>query len=198
LLLDADRFDTTAAPPSAANHETGQNMWTDTTAGKDQFVALVGVLRQEYAALAWLAFKVAEAELLTDAHQARFLTMITDEVDEVADELGTIEVARAMIVDELCEVLGDADDARSLSELIEAAPPEIAGVLSDLQDQLNALIDSLATTAARGTDKARGRLTAVRNALENLEPAAVGETRYNQWGGRQAPTAGATRFDTSL
>ena len=173
-------------------------MWTNTTAGRDQFSALVGVLRQEYAALAWLAFKVSQAELLTDAHEARFLPMIVDEVDEIGDELGTIEIARAMIVDELCEALGDRDDARTLSELIEEAPADIAPILSELRTQLLELTEGLATTAGRGSATAKVRLGAIRAALDNLEPAAGTETGYDQWGARHAPTAGATRFDTSL
>ena len=173
-------------------------MWTNTTAGRDQFSALVGVLRQEYAALAWLAFKVSQAELLTDAHEARFLPMIIDEVDEIAEELGTIEIARAMIVDELCEALGDRDDARTLSELISAAPDDIAPVLSELREQLLELTEGLAATASRGSATAKARLATIHAALDNLEPAGGAETGYDQWGAKQAPTAGATRFDPSL
>ena len=93
----------------------------NTAAAREQFTALVGVLRQEQAALDWLAFKVSEAELLTESQESRFLTMIVDEVDEIADELGTIEVARAMIVAELCDALGrPGEDEISLSDLIVA------------------------------------------------------------------------------
>lgn len=187
-----------APSPVRTNTDCPKEMWTNTTAGRDQFSALVGVLRQEYAALAWLAFKASQTELLTDAHEARFLPMIIDEVDEIAEELGTIEIARAMIVDELCEALGYRDDSRTLWELIAEAPADIAPVLSELRSQLLELTEGLSTTASRGTATAKARLAAIRAALDNLEPAAGTETGYDQWGARHAPSAPATRFDTSL
>ena len=175
-----------------------KRMWTNTAVGRDQFNALVGVLRQEYAALAWLAFKVSQTALLTEAHEARFLPMIIDEVDEIADELGAIEVARAMIVDELCEVLGDPDDSRTLGELIVDAPPDIAPILSELRQQLIELTDGLAGTAARGSAATRERLAAIQKAVASIEPAAGVETGYDQWGSRRVAAAAATRFDTAL
>ena len=174
-------------------------MWNSPTAERNKFAALVGVLRQEYQALAWLAFKVSQTELLTDASEARFLPMIVDEVDEVAEELGTIEIARAMIVDELCESLGYPDDAKTLSELIEEAPPDIAPTLTELRDQLLELTQGLETTSARGSESARERLAAIQTALNNIEPAAPGDARYDQWGqSKRTPIGAATRFDTSL
>ena len=169
-----------------------------TTANRDQFAALVGVLRQERAALDWLAFKVAEAELLTAAHEARFLAMIVDEVDDIADEVGTIEVARAMIVAELCDVLGERDDDISLTELIAHAPPEIAEILTELRDELLELTDRLASAAMRGMAAAKTQKTALAAALSNLEPAAPGGTGYDQWGGRATTTPAATRFNEAL
>lgn len=171
-------------------------MWT--RSGRDKFDALVGVLRQEYAALGWLAFKLSQTELLTHSREARFLPMIVDEVDEIADELGMIEVARAMIVDELCEALGYSDDARTLSELIEEAPEDLAPVLADLRSKLLELLDGMASAATRGSEFARAHLGTIQNALDNIDPAAPGDTGYNQWGSRPVAAAGATRFDTAL
>ena len=147
----------------------------------------------------WLAFKLSEAELLTDSSEGRFLTMIVDEVDEIADELGTIEVARAMIVSELCDTLGrSGEDDMSLSELIELAPANIRTALTELQTELLELTDYLTTTAARGTTSAQSQKAAITSALNNLEPATHGKTGYDQWGGRSVVTPNATKVNEIL
>jgi hypothetical protein len=176
-----------------------ERMLMNTAAGRDQFAALVGVLRQERAAMDWLAFKLSEAELLTESGEGRFLTLIVDEVDDIADELGTIEVARAMIVAELCDALGKSDeDDTSLSELIEFAPPDIRAALTELRTELLELTDYLVATAGRGTASAQSQKSAISTALNNLEPATHGKTGYDQWGARSIIAPTATRVNKVL
>ena len=166
---------------------------------RDKFAALAGVLRQQHAALGWLAFKVSQAELLTEAAEARFLPMMIDELDEVADEVGTIEIARALIVDELCEGLGYPDDAKSLAELIEEAPADLKGVLTKLRADLVELVSGLHQAAARGGAAAKQNLGIVHTVLAKIEPAAPSHSGYDQWGAAPVPVAGgASRFDTAL
>jgi len=170
-------------------------MATNAYAARRQFTTLVGVLRQEYAALAWLAFKISQTALLTDAHEARFLALITDDVDDIADELGTIAIARAMVVDELCEALGWRNDAMTVSDLIEAAPDDIAPVLRSLRIQLHELAGGLAATAAHGSAAAEERLTAIRRAVAGIEMSA-GPGSSDHLRGTVSVAASATTFDT--
>lgn len=167
-------------------------------ASREQFAALVGVLRQEYAALDRLTFKLTEAELLAEAHEGRFLAMIADEVDEIAEEVGTIAIARAMIVAEVCDALGQVDDDVSLNELIASAPPDIVAPLSQLRTQLLELTSEISDMTSRGSSAVKEQLTTIRTALDNLEPVSSGRTGYDQWGSQPAPPAGATRFDESF
>lgn len=147
----------------------------------------------------WLAFKLSEAELLTESHEGRFLTMIVDEIDEIADELGTIEIARALIVAEMSEVLGEPEDGdMTLTALIAHAPIDMGSTLSELQSELLELANYLAATAKRGTAAAHSQKAAITTALNNLEPAMDGKSGYDQWGGRPAATPGATRFNQAL
>jgi hypothetical protein len=174
-------------------------MLMNSAAGRDQFAALVGVLRQERAAMDWLAFKLSEAELLTESGEGRFLAMIVDEVDDIADELGTIEVARAMIVAELCDTLGKSgEDDISLADLIPHAPADIGTALRGLRTELIELTDQLTAAAARGTASAQTRKAAILAALHNLEPATHGKTGYDQWGARSTVAPVATRINEVL
>lgn len=173
-------------------------MLTDTPVGKEQFTALIGVLRQEYAALDRLTFKLTEAELLAEAREGRFLAMIADEVDVIADEVGTIAIARAMIVSEICDALGKFEDDVTLGELIDSAPPNMVVVLKELRTQLLELTTEISATSLRGSGAAKEQLTTIKAALDNLEPVAGGRTGYDQWGAQQTPTTGATRFDESF
>ncbi len=149
-------------------------MLIDTAAGRDRFAALAGVLSRERTALDRLAFKVATAELLAASGEGRFLAMIVDEVDDIADELGTMEIVRAMIVSELCAVVGkpDAGDI-SLSHLIAHAPPDVGGALTRLRAELLELTDDLAAAATRGSAAAHIRRAAIRAALNRIEPATT-------------------------
>lgn len=198
-LVTADRFSARTAHAVMQERQNGREMLMNTAAGRDQFAALVGVLRQERAAMDWLAFKLSEAELLTGSGEGRFLAMIVDEVDEIADELGTIEVARAMIVAELCDTLGKAgEDDISLSDLIAYAPADIGAALTDLRTELIDLADHLTATAARGTASAQTRKAAITATLNNLEPATHGKTGYDQWGARSTVAPIATRINEVL
>ncbi len=174
------------------------NMLTNMPANREQFTALVGVLRQEYAALDRLAFKLTEAELLAEAHEGRFLSMIADEVDEIADEVGTIAIARAMIVAEVCDALGQLDDDISLNDLIASAPPDIVEALTELRAQLLELTNEIAATTIRGSGAAKEQLATIKAALDNLEPVSSARTGYDQWGAQQTATTGATRFDEAF
>ncbi len=149
----------------------------DTAAGGGRFAALADVLSRERAALDRLAFKVSTAELLAASGEARFLAMIVDEVDDVADELGTMEIVRAMIVAELCAIVGKPDRGDiSLSDLIAHAPPDVGAGLTELRAELLELTDDLAATATRGSAAAHIQRAAIRAALNRLEPATTSPT----------------------
>lgn len=175
-----------------------QYMLTDAHASREQFTALLGVLRQEYAALDRLSFKLTEAELLAQAHEGRFLAMIADEVDEIADEVGTIAIARAMIVAEVCDALGQLDDDISLNELMASAPRDIVASLTELRTQLLELTNEISATTIRGSGAAKEQLATIKAALDNLEPVSSARTGYDQWGAQQTATTGATRFDEAF
>lgn len=162
----------------------------------DRFAALVGVINRECALLQHLVFKLRSAEMLANAGEARFITLISDEVDAAASDLGAIEVARAVLVADVTHQLGIPDDA-TLAELADHAPEEIFAPLHQARNRLIDLMSELDDAARAATGAVTDRLNEVNGALDHApsgEPAG-GTDRYAV--GDFLPAA-ATRFDRDL
>ncbi len=163
----------------------------------DRFVALVGLINRECALLEHLIFKLRSAELLANAGESRFLTFITDEVDAAGSDLGAIEVARALLVADVTQMLRISDEA-TLLELAALAPAEVAGPLYHARDRLIGLMNDLDAAAAVATGAVNDRLNEVTTALERVHPDRPQFVGYGAYAGGGAATRGATRFDHDL
>jgi hypothetical protein len=163
----------------------------------DRFVALVGLINRESALLEHLVFKLRSAELLANAGESRFLTFITDEVDTAGSDLGAIEVARALLVADITQVLHLADDA-TLLELAARAPAEVAGALYHARDRLIGLMNDLDAAAAVATGAVNERLNEVTTALERVHPARPQFVGHGAYAGNGVAPYAPSRFDHDL
>jgi hypothetical protein len=161
----------------------------------EQFTALVGLLNQECTLVERLVFKLTEAELLASAGEARFMALMVDEVEAVAGDLGSIELARGILVADLAHELGLESDDTPLAELISYAGSDTAGPLEELKERLQALTAQLEAVTQRGSDVVASQLVDVQATLERVEPTAPGRNAYDRWGAGVAGAVQPTRFD---
>jgi hypothetical protein len=163
----------------------------------ERYIALVGVLNRELVLLDRLIFKLSEAELLTRADESRFLPKIFDEIEGVEADLGSLEVARAMLVGDVTAALGLANDTLSLKQLIEYAPDLAVEPLEGLLRRLGEAMAEVQELRERGSRLVIERLDQLNDALDRLEPGVFGQDGYNEHGYMTAPVATASRFDYS-
>ena len=160
----------------------------------DRFIALVGVLTRECELLEHLVFKLREAELLAEAGEGRFLMYMTDEIDGAASNLGSVEVARAVLVADLTTALG-LDDDTSLLELAEHADSMTAVPLLDAREKLLALMSEVDAASDNASDAVSDRLDEVSLALDRVEGSASGGAAYESWSSASGAEVSPTRFD---
>ncbi|MDJ0925426.1 MAG: flagellar export chaperone FlgN [Acidimicrobiia bacterium] len=163
----------------------------------ERYIALVGVLNRELVLLDRLIFKLAEAELLTRADESRFLGKIFDEVDAVEDDLGSLEVARSMLVGDVTAALGLANDTLTLTQLIEYAPDLAVEPLEGLMRRLTEAMEEVQELRQRGSRLVIERLDQLNAAIDRVEPGMFTQDNYNEHGYVTAPTVTASRFDYS-
>jgi len=135
----------------------------------DHFAALVGVLSRELTMLERLAFKLTEAQLLVRADEFRFLGAMIDEIDAVEEDLGTFEVARAMLVADITLALGIRGGDLSLRELIPYAPTDLLDHLVGLLPWLAERIEELDGLRRDGSDVIVARIDELRLAVDDLQ-----------------------------
>lgn len=142
---------------------TGQEMETSTVLAMDH-EALVAVLTHQRRLLEQLLFRHAELRLLIDAGEARFISNALGEIDETETELGTSEVLRAAIADELGSVHRIGPDP-SLGALIDVAPDRLVAPLRALASDLRRLLESIEEHRAAGREvsaRNAGRIAGLR------------------------------------
>ena len=161
----------------------------------ERYIALVGVLNRELVLLERLVFKLTEAELLIRADETRFLPQIFDEVDCVDRDLGSLEVARSMLVGDVTAALGLANDSLTLSQLIEYAPDLAVEPLEGLMRRLKETMGEVTELRERGTRAVIERLDRLTQAVERVEPGVFWQDGYTQQGYLTAPAAAASLFD---
>ena len=162
----------------------------------DRFAALVGVINRECDLLRHLVFKLRSAEMLASAGEARFITLISDEIDAASSDLGAIEVARALLVADVTHHLGIADDA-TLLELAEHAPDDAFVPLQQARSRLIQLMAELDDAAQAATGAVTNRLDEVNTSLEKLHFGESGGV-FDRYGAPGALPGDATRFDRDL
>ena len=160
----------------------------------ERFVALVGLLNREVRLLERLVFKLTETELLTAAGEARFMGLILDEVHDITADLGGIEVARSMLVADLCDSLGISDEV-PLEELAAYAPSDAAPLLMELRERMIVAANDLEAVAATGSHASREQLDRVSTSLAALGPESTGGGGYGSVGGHAALPPTPTSFD---
>lgn len=146
----------------------------------ERFVTLVGVLNSELALLERLMFKLAEAEILTRTDESRFLSRILDEVDAVEEDLGSIEVARAMLVGDITAVLGITADNVTLSQLTSHAPDLVIAPLEGLFRRLTETTGEVGEIRESGSRAAIERIDQLNKAIERMEPGAFRQNGYDE------------------
>ena len=104
--------------------------------------ALVAVLTHQRRLLEQLLFRHTELRLLIEAGEARFISNSLGEIDEAETELGTSEVLRAAIADELGSIHRLGSDP-SLTDLIGVAPGRLVAPLTALSADLSRLLHSI-------------------------------------------------------
>jgi len=164
----------------------------------ERYIALVGVLNRELVILERLIFKLTQAEMLARADEARFLAPIFDEIDTVRDDLGALEVARAMLVGDVTAALGLANDTLSLSQLIAYAPDLAIEPLEGLKRRLSEAMDEITELKELGSRAVMERLDQITRAIDRVEPGVFGQAGYDHAGFMTAPVVKASsRFDYS-
>lgn len=163
----------------------------------ERYIALVGVLNRELIILERLIFKLAQADMLARADEARFLPKIFDEVDAIRGDLGALEVARSMLVGDVAAALGLANDTMTLRQLIDYSPDLAVEPLEGLQRRLTAAMEEVRELQELGSRAVVERIDKITRVLERVEPAAFGRVGYNAAGYTVAPIIGTSRFDYS-
>ena len=163
----------------------------------ERYIALVGVLNRELVLLDRLIFKLAAAEMLTRAEESRFLGKIFDEVDGVSDDLGSLEVARSMLIGDITAALGLADDTLTLSQLIAYAPDLTVDPLQGLMRRLVEAMDEVASLRQQGSRAVIEKLDQINRAVNRMRPAVFGQDDYTRDGYLTSPVLTSSRFDYS-
>jgi hypothetical protein len=161
----------------------------------ERYVALVGLLNRELVLLGRLVFKLSEAEFLSRAEESRFLANVFDEVEAVEGDLGTLEVARSMLVGDVSAALGLANDTLSLSQLIECAPDLAVEPLEGLLQRLTEAMEEVREVRERGSRVIIERLDELNKTIDQVESGVSGQDGYNQRAFMMAPAASGSRFD---
>jgi flagellar biosynthesis/type III secretory pathway chaperone len=128
---------------------------------------LAAVLWRQRELLERLVYRLECEQLLLAAGRSRFLALATAEVESLLDELGVVEMQRAMVADAVAAEVGLASGA-SLEELAGGAQPPWTGVLIDHRNALLTLTGELSALAETNRHLMTAGLKAVEQALAGL------------------------------
>ncbi|HEY2042603.1 MAG TPA: flagellar protein FlgN [Jatrophihabitans sp.] len=146
------------------------------------------LLWQEREALELLLFKLVTEQLIVSAGQTRWLARANDEVEQVANQLRSIEVLRAAEVDVLSDQMG-RDDLNTLADLAAASPEPWSMVFTEHRDALLKLVVQI----EQASDENRALLTAGSRAIrETLLSIADTVDTYDASGSKGRNAFGST------
>lgn len=128
---------------------------------------LAAVLWRQRELLERLVYRLECEQLLLAAGRTRFLAIATGEVEALLDELGVIELQRAMMADRVAAEVGLPAGA-SLEELAAGAQPPWTGVLLDHRNALLTLMGELSALAETNRHLMAAGLKAVEQALADI------------------------------
>ena len=162
---------------------------------RERLGALVGLLGEERRLLERLVQKLMSCTLLVEAGESRWVAPAADEVNDVEEDLGALETARAMMIADICDLLGFANDL-TLTQLTQIAPEELRPVLEERRDSLSAFSEEIAQVRARGARAAEAQLSMISHRFEGLERAGDNAS-YTASGYEPLSLVPPTRFDGS-
>lgn len=152
--------------------------------------ALSALLADEEALLERLHYRLAQLALLAATGRHTYLAAAADEANDLADDLGGLELARALMVAELAAAWGAATDQPTLAELCDLAPPDWRPILAGYLDRLRALQGAITAITGTGTahvDEALARLADLAERVEHrtsgFEGAGAGYSLAGSAGG---------------
>ncbi len=148
------------------------------TAGgaEERMRALLALLDEERSMLERLVHKLAAATVLAEAAEDVYLLRAADEVVEAEEDLGAMELARAMMVADICDLLGFANEL-TLTQLTQVAPEGLREPLERRRSELLAQVDDVNRLRERGRGAVEERLARIEQGLSGLE-AAMEDGRY--------------------
>lgn len=162
---------------------------------RERLGALVGLLGEERRLLERLVQKLVSCTLLVEAGQPRWVAPASDEIHDVEDDLGALETARAMMIADICDLLGFANDL-TLSQLSEVAPPDLRPALEERRESLVGYTEEIARIRNRGARAAQAQLSTLSDRFERLDRAADA-SGYSPAGYESGSLVPPTRFDGS-
>lgn len=153
------------------------------TAGRIEGGVTVGEALGEVSSTLWrerellelLQFKLEEEQLVLAAQRSRWLPHATREVEMVLEEIKRAELARAVEVERVAELLGLAA-APSLHELIETAPAPWGDILAEHRKALMAATEEIQSLADANRDLLQSAHRAAREALAALSEPETNRT----------------------
>jgi hypothetical protein len=151
---------TNAATRATTNGAT-RDVNDDGTEGRAMGLAEASsLLWQERETLELLLFKLVTEQLIVSAGQTRWLARANDELEQVANQLRSIEVLRAAEVDVLADRMG-RDDLNTLADLAAASPEPWSSIFTEHRDALLKLVIQI----ERASDENQALLTAGSRAI---------------------------------
>lgn len=130
------------------------------------------VLWRERYLLDGLEYKLECQRLLLDAGSPRFLGRVSDEIDDLLDAIGRLELSRVVAVAEAAAELGLPGDA-TLPELAEAAPAPWPVLLRTHHTALRGLTEAVLALASSNGERLAGGRADVEAALASLTGTPV-------------------------
>lgn len=147
--------------------------------------------------LEFLLFKLVTTRLVLAADTRAFVAPALREVEVAIERLREAELRRATAVARVAEEWGVPAEHLSLSYLVEHAPEPSATMFREHRDGLRALVEEIEEVAAENRRLAAAAAEHVRENLDALVGAEVGDT-YDPSGRRGSVAPGPAYVDREL
>ena len=130
--------------------------------------ALVRVLTQEQEILETLVRRMAGSAMMVASGEHRYLGMASDEIADTRKELGAMEIARSLVVEDLAEQLNLPAEEATLSTITARVPLHYATTLESQLADLRRLVEEIQDLADSGAEASADRLLQLRKTVESV------------------------------
>lgn len=130
--------------------------------------ALVRVLTQEQEILETLVRRMAGSAMMVASGEHRYLGMASDEIAETREELGAMELARSLVVDDLAGQLDLSIEEATLATIVTRVPIHYATTLEAQLTDLRRLVAEVQDLAESGAEASADRLQQLRKTVEGV------------------------------